>query len=315
MSRDVDFDERELRPESQSRMLLFQGRGGGSGSAEAKRKGFSETGLADLRERIDRAATGRPSLGEFFDRLEQLGVRPIPSVQSSGRWNGIVFERGGLRAKGSHLGRAYTAQGLQERRGIRYDPGRDLDRLRQTDCSTPSGEGERFDPREGPTPPRDRAWRERGADGISAAERALLWEAGRFRALSVADIEKAQYQGDARALRRDLKHLMAQGLLTRRTVVVNNRARTLTVVALTRRGKALLKRSATGDAERSQAIYTGFVKPREIEHDAAIYRMYLREAERIERAGGRVRRVVLDYELKKRAYSPLAKAHDLPALQ
>jgi hypothetical protein len=47
-------------------------------------------------------------------------------------------------------------------------------------------------------------------------------------------------------------------------------------------------------------------------HDAAIYSMFLIEAERIERAGGRVTRVLLDYELKKRAYSPLA--HGLSAL-
>jgi len=57
------------------------------------------------------------------------------------------------------------------------------------------------------------------------------------------------------------------------------------------------------------------VKPREIVHDAGVYRMYLAEAERIEREGGRIQRVVLDYELKKRAYSPLAKAHDLPPLE
>jgi hypothetical protein len=55
----------------------------------------------------------------------------------------------------------------------------------------------------------------------------------------------------------------------------------------------------------------GIVKPRELRHDSAIYRMYLAETERIEHAGGRIQNVVLDYELKKRVYSPLAKAHDL----
>ena len=43
--------------------------------------------------------------------------------------------------------------------------------------------------------------------------------------------------------------------------------------------------------------------------------MYRTEKEKIERAGGRIHRVVLDYELKKRAYSPLAKARELPPLE
>lgn len=50
------------------------------------------------------------------------------------------------------------------------------------------------------------------------------------------------------------------------------------------------------------------MKPREVAHDAAIYRLYPTEAAHIEGEGGRVKRVVLDFELKKRVYSPLAKA-------
>jgi hypothetical protein len=82
------------------------------------------------------------------------------------------------------------------------------------------------------------------------------------------------------------------------------------VLALTRPGRTFLKRDAG-----NQALYDGFVKPREIVHDAALYRMFQKEVERIERDGGRVRRVILDYELKKRAYSPLAKARNLPPLE
>ena len=57
-----------------------------------------------------------------------------------------------------------------------------------------------------------------------------------------------------------------------------------------------------------QKLYAGFVKPGEVAHDAAIYRMYQAEAARIEKAGGKIRRVILDYELKQKVYSPLAKA-------
>jgi hypothetical protein len=78
----------------------------------------------------------------------------------------------------------------------------------------------------------------------------------------------------------------------------------LTVLVLTRRGKALATQQATGSDQR---LYSGFVKRAEVSHDAAIYRMYQKEAERIERDGGRLQRVVLDYELKQKVFAPLAK--------
>lgn len=53
------------------------------------------------------------------------------------------------------------------------------------------------------------------------------------------------------------------------------------------------------------------MKPAEVRHDAAIYRMYQVERQRIENAGGSVRRVVLDYELKQRVFSTLNQdGHD-----
>jgi len=62
----------------------------------------------------------------------------------------------------------------------------------------------------------------------------------------------------------------------------------------------------------TQRIYAGLVKPAEISHDAAIYRMYQAEPAESRKHGVKIRRVVLDYELKKRVYSPLAKARNLP---
>jgi len=47
-------------------------------------------------------------------------------------------------------------------------------------------------------------------------------------------------------------------------------------------------------------------QPREAHHDADLYRLYQKAADKIER-GGRNLRVVLDYELKKRVYHELAK--------
>jgi hypothetical protein len=51
--------------------------------------------------------------------------------------------------------------------------------------------------------------------------------------------------------------------------------------------------------EPRQAFYTGLKKPRELIDDARLYRAYRPTEERLCDQGGRVRRVVLDYELKR----------------
>src|SRR5215469_16380709 len=68
-----------------------------------------------LRHVIDWIARDQPSMPEFFECLKKAGIQPVPSMQKTGRLNGISYEMGGLLVKGSHLGRAYTAQGLIRR--------------------------------------------------------------------------------------------------------------------------------------------------------------------------------------------------------
>jgi hypothetical protein len=97
-------------------------------------------------------------------------------------------------------------------------------------------------------------------------------------------------------MERDLRRLKDTSLLTERTIEVS-RKKSLRVVTLTKRGHHLLQK--TGRLPEEQATYHGLVKPKEAEHDAALYRLYQKEAARIERAGGRPVRVVLDYELKR----------------
>ena len=59
---------------------------------------------------------------------------------------------------------------------------------------------------------------------------------------------------------------------------------------------------------KDQAIYHGFVKPKEANHDADLYRLYQKIAGDIERKGGRVLRVTLDYELNENLYRKLGEA-------
>jgi hypothetical protein len=136
-------------------------------------------------------------------------------------------------------------------------------------------------------------------------------EIGRFRTLAVDDLVRQKYAGDVDKMRQDLRALNAQGLIQHRTIWAGKRQGKVEFVALTRQGKKLLE----GESKTTgQVYYDRFVKPAEILHDAAIYRMYEAERDRIEKAGGNIRRVVLDYELKQKAYSPLAKAKALPPL-
>jgi hypothetical protein len=156
---------------------------------------------------------------------------------------------------------------------------------------------------------------------LSAAQRTALREIGRFRTIAVEDFIRVQYAGDAGAWRQDFSRLASLKLLEARSVVVathskshGQNVRSLSVVVLTNRGKNVVRSGSSEVRAASQAIYAGFVKPREVAHDAAIYRMYQAEKARIEADGGGVKRIVLDFELKKRVYSPLAKARNLAPL-
>jgi len=71
------------------------------------------------------------------------------------------------------------------------------------------------------------------------------------------------------------------------------------VVTLTKEGRDLLHKHRRDTGERArQAFYAGVRKPRELAHDVQVYRAYERAAQGITERGGRLRRVVLDYELK-----------------
>jgi len=118
-----------------------------------------------------------------------------------------------------------------------------------------------------------------------------------------------RYGGDPAEARRDLDNLMRQRLILRRTTHPEKTV----YVTLTKAAHRFLEGSRPQDSKQRQALYQGFVKPREARHDAAIYRLYQQEAARIEKAGGKVQRVILDFELKRSVNHKLAKLQSLPA--
>jgi DNA-binding MarR family transcriptional regulator len=138
---------------------------------------------------------------------------------------------------------------------------------------------------------RDRAYR------LRASEMRALIDLGKFRVIAAEDIAKYLYGDRQDWARQDLRNLAAQGLVRRRTFQGPD-ASPRVLLTLTRAGEKLLR--ANRMVPRGQAIYSGFVKPKEANHDADIYQIYQKEAARIEAQGGKNLRVILDFELKRK---------------
>jgi hypothetical protein len=132
-----------------------------------------------------------------------------------------------------------------------------------------------------------------------------LTEVGKFRVLAVEDLAKHAYAGDRSRLDSDLRNLIQQRLVERRDTSVLKK-KSQQVLTLSKEGKRLIRRH--GFVLDDQAIYSGFVKPKEADHDAALYRLYHKAADVVERKGGKVLRVQLDYELKEKLYRKLGQA-------
>jgi hypothetical protein len=131
-----------------------------------------------------------------------------------------------------------------------------------------------------------------------------LKEIGKFRVIAVPDLAKYAYGGNRERMDKDIRHLARQSLVIDKTVEISQK-KTLRVVTLTKAGYRLLKN--TNQVPDGQPLYHGLLKPREVQHDADLYRLYQKEAARIERGGGRPLRVFLDYELKRNLNRELAR--------
>jgi len=132
-------------------------------------------------------------------------------------------------------------------------------------------------------------------------EKALLVDVGRFRVISVADLEQSLYPGQTRQLQNDLAYLRDQGLvethlLNLRRDGKSHRIEQFQAVVLTKAGRTLTQRIA--ELPVDQQLYHGMVKRREAEHDSQIYRAYRKELPGLEAQGGRNIRIRLDFELK-----------------
>jgi hypothetical protein len=128
---------------------------------------------------------------------------------------------------------------------------------------------------------------------LRGSEARTLTTVGAFRVVPANDLrDKFDHSLDPR--NGELWHLRESGLV--KTVRLD---RDTTVVTLTKEGRDLLEsRRHNRDAPDRQTFHAGIQRPRELKHDAQVYRAYLHEAERLRGEGANIHRVVLDNDLK-----------------
>jgi hypothetical protein len=145
---------------------------------------------------------------------------------------------------------------------------------------------------------RDRGYR------LRPSEMRTLADLGKFRVVGVEDLAAHAYSGDRDAMQGDLRNLLRQGLV-RKGTFEGPEETPRKLLTPSKAGCRLVR--ANRLVAKDQAIYHGFVKPREANHDADLYVLYQTEVARIQEKGGRPVRVVLDFELKKRINHDFAK--------
>jgi DNA-binding MarR family transcriptional regulator len=139
---------------------------------------------------------------------------------------------------------------------------------------------------------------------LRESEIQTLTDLGKFRVINVHDLARHGYGGDKSRMERETESLVRQGLVEEKRVEVSL-SKSTRMYTLTKTGRKLIEGS--GRLPKGQEIYAGFAKPREAKHDAELYRLYQKEEDRIERRGGSVRRVLLDFELKRKVNRDLTR--------
>lgn len=140
---------------------------------------------------------------------------------------------------------------------------------------------------------------------LNGNQEMMLRDLGMFRTVTTESLQKHIYRGDKDAMEKDLRNLRDLRLVTTQ----GERDAKSRFASLTRTGKTLTESQLR--TNNAQTLYSGIVKKRELRHDAAIYDLYQKEKQKISASGGGVKRVVLDFELKKNLNRQLARIQTL----
>ena len=125
-----------------------------------------------------------------------------------------------------------------------------------------------------------------------------LQDVGLYRCASHPDLVESHFSGNRFAATKGLDRLVRSGAMHRHQARGPNGG-TFTVYTLTKSGAALAQRLAVKRGlDRDQRAWSGMVKPREAPHDADVAKACRKEIEALTGRGCRLRRVLIDAELK-----------------
>jgi DNA-binding PadR family transcriptional regulator len=160
------------------------------------------------------------------------------------------------------------------------------------------------------SPDRRTQYHDRGrAYSLRSSEIAAMKDIGKFRTVDIRDLARFVYDGNQSRLKYDLQSLRAQGLIEEKTHFRAHKS-PRKLVTLTAEGHRIIRKAS--DLPKEQRIYHGFVKPREVDHDADLYKVYQKAAQEIRKKGGKPTRVRLDFELKESVNRTKEAAGRLP---
>ena len=139
--------------------------------------------------------------------------------------------------------------------------------------------------------------RHKGRD-MTERTHACLQEVGLYRCASHRDLVEAHFSGNRFAAAKGLDRLVRSGAMQEHKVRGPNGG-AFTVYTLTKAGAALAQRLAVKRGlDPEQRAWAGMVKPREAAHDADVAKACRKEIEALTAQGARLRRILIDAELK-----------------
>jgi len=133
---------------------------------------------------------------------------------------------------------------------------------------------------------------------INERTHACLQEVGLYRCASHRDLVEAHFSGNRFAAAKGLQRLVRSGAMQEHQVR-GPKGGAFTLYTLTKSGADLAKRLAVKRGlDSEQRAWSGMVKPREAAHDADVAKACRKEIEALAARGARLRRILIDAELK-----------------
>jgi Relaxase/Mobilisation nuclease domain len=84
-----------------------------------------------LQRSLDQATQSPVTMPQLIGQLQKNGISVRIRDRQPGEITGISYELNGIAFSGTHLGKAYTFQGLQRYRGVNYDSHRDAELIKK----------------------------------------------------------------------------------------------------------------------------------------------------------------------------------------